>query len=195
VLGVSLKGTTVSVTVDGQAVVGYVFNAATVDGRFGLLATSGAASFDDVRVKTDDPAFLPGANSSNSTNSAPALADVSPQVAQVIRLDATLRAREADPWRLYPIADPASGQTLQPPGNPPLITRARAARDLVLSQPLDLRTATSLQYIDTFYKSRSALRDTSSSGGEEVLFKDYKQTVGEALLLEVNGRSLNAFFT
>jgi len=56
-LGVSLKGTTVSVTLEGQTVLGYAFNAATVDGNFGLLATGGAASFDDVRVKTNDPAF------------------------------------------------------------------------------------------------------------------------------------------
>jgi len=56
-LGVTLKGTTVSVTLDGQVVLGYAFNAATVDGNFGLLATGGQASFDDVRVKTNDPAF------------------------------------------------------------------------------------------------------------------------------------------
>jgi hypothetical protein len=56
-LGVSLKGTTVSVTLDGQTVLGYAFNAATVDGSFGLVATGGVASFDDVRVKTNDPAF------------------------------------------------------------------------------------------------------------------------------------------
>src|SRR5581483_1610954 len=55
-LGLTLKGTTVSVTVDSQTVVGYTFNAATVDGRFGLLARN-AASFDDVRIKTDDAAF------------------------------------------------------------------------------------------------------------------------------------------
>jgi Ca2+-binding RTX toxin-like protein len=56
-LGVSLKGTTVSVTLDGQVLLGYAFNAATVDGNFGLMATGGTASFDDVRVKTDDAAF------------------------------------------------------------------------------------------------------------------------------------------
>jgi len=56
-LGVTLKGATVSVTLNGQVVLGYAFNAATVDGNFGLMATGGAASFDDVRVKTDDPAF------------------------------------------------------------------------------------------------------------------------------------------
>ncbi|MGA8049240.1 MAG: calcium-binding protein [Burkholderiales bacterium] len=56
-LGVALKGSTVSVTLNGQVVLGFAFNAATVDGRFGLLATGGSASFDDVRVKTNDPAF------------------------------------------------------------------------------------------------------------------------------------------
>ena len=57
-LGVTLKGSTVSVTLDGQAVVGFVFNAATVDGNFGLLAAGGNASFDDVRVRTNDRAFV-----------------------------------------------------------------------------------------------------------------------------------------
>jgi Ca2+-binding RTX toxin-like protein len=62
-LNVTLKGTTVSATLNpkpngsAQAIVGFAFNAATVDGNFGLLATGGPASFDDVRVKTDDPAF------------------------------------------------------------------------------------------------------------------------------------------
>jgi Ca2+-binding RTX toxin-like protein len=60
-LGVTLKGSTVSVTVNGQAVVGHAFNAVTVDGRFGLLAVSGPAGFDDVAVKTSDRAFLPAA--------------------------------------------------------------------------------------------------------------------------------------
>ena len=57
-LDVTLKGTTVSVSVNGQVLLGYAFNAATVDGNFGLLAKGGAASFDDVRVKTDDVAFV-----------------------------------------------------------------------------------------------------------------------------------------
>jgi hypothetical protein len=57
-LGVALKGTTVSLTLNGQVLLGHAFNAATVDGRFGLIATEGAASFDDVEVKTDDSAFI-----------------------------------------------------------------------------------------------------------------------------------------
>ncbi|MGD8477073.1 MAG: matrixin family metalloprotease, partial [Burkholderiales bacterium] len=63
-LGVTLKGSTVSATLNGQggsgyqAIAGHAFNAATVDGDFGLMATSGLATFDDAEVKTDDPAFV-----------------------------------------------------------------------------------------------------------------------------------------
>jgi Ca2+-binding RTX toxin-like protein len=62
-VGMTLKGTTVSVTLNEtgnmnyQAIVGHVFNASTVDGNFGLFAQDGAASFDDVDIKTDDQAF------------------------------------------------------------------------------------------------------------------------------------------
>jgi hypothetical protein len=68
-LNVTLKGTTVSATLSpksngsAQAMVGFAFNAGTVDGNFGLLARGGPASFDDVRVKTDDPAFRSATNS------------------------------------------------------------------------------------------------------------------------------------
>jgi Ca2+-binding RTX toxin-like protein len=66
VLGITLKGTTVSATLNNaanggsQAMVGYSFNAANSDGNFGLLARGSQASFDDVRVKTNDPAFVQG---------------------------------------------------------------------------------------------------------------------------------------
>ena len=64
-MALSLKGTTVDVSLkeegkpNWQAMAGYVFNAVTVDGRFGLLAKEGSASFDTVTVRTDDPAFIP----------------------------------------------------------------------------------------------------------------------------------------
>jgi hypothetical protein len=84
VLGVALKGSTVSVTLEGQVLLGHVFNAATVDGAFGLLARSGAAKFDDVAVKTDDPAFiqttgsnmLAAAEGAGATGSALSAADI-----------------------------------------------------------------------------------------------------------------------
>jgi hypothetical protein len=68
-LGLTLKGSTVSATLSAngggfQAILGHVFNSATVDGNFGLLATGGSASFDDVRVKTDDAAFVPATGGS-----------------------------------------------------------------------------------------------------------------------------------
>jgi hypothetical protein len=56
-LAISLKGTTVSVSLDGYVVLGHVFNSLLVDGSFGLLTANGESSFDTVTVKTDDPAF------------------------------------------------------------------------------------------------------------------------------------------
>jgi hypothetical protein len=63
-LSVALKGSTVSVSLNGYVVAGHAFNAATVDGSFGLMARAGAADFDDVKVKTDDRQFSnsPGSN-------------------------------------------------------------------------------------------------------------------------------------
>ena len=56
-LGVSLKGRTVSVTVNGQAILGHSFNGVAVDGGFGLLSHTGQTSFDAVTVMTDDRAL------------------------------------------------------------------------------------------------------------------------------------------
>ncbi len=55
-LKVTLKGASVSVSVDGQTVLGHGFNSALVDGRFGVI-TTGAGTFDNVRVRTNDPGF------------------------------------------------------------------------------------------------------------------------------------------
>lgn len=56
-LFVSLKGSTVSVSIDGNVVLGYAFNAVAVDGGFGVLAIGGPASFDSFSLKTSDPFF------------------------------------------------------------------------------------------------------------------------------------------
>ncbi|MDA1274643.1 MAG: proprotein convertase P-domain-containing protein [Verrucomicrobia bacterium] len=56
-LSVSLKGLTVSAFIGEQAVVGHAFNGLTVDGEFGLIARSGAASYDQVTIRTNDPAL------------------------------------------------------------------------------------------------------------------------------------------
>jgi hypothetical protein len=46
------------VKLNGQVVGGHVYNSVTVDGDFGLLAIGAPATFDDVRIKSDDPAFV-----------------------------------------------------------------------------------------------------------------------------------------
>jgi hypothetical protein len=100
----------VSVTLNGQVLLGHIFNASTVDGRFGLIATGGTATFDDVRVKTDDPAFLPeeealvtSAESSETVGAVLTMAALEPLVAAAIErltvafdLDALQQAALAD---------------------------------------------------------------------------------------------------
>lgn len=51
--------TTVSVLIDGLAVLGHVFNAVVVDGDFGLITRGDTSSFETVHLKTDDPALAP----------------------------------------------------------------------------------------------------------------------------------------
>jgi hypothetical protein len=55
-LGVSVKGSTVSVTLNDQAAVGHVYNAVASDGRFGLFSKGVTASFDTITLKSNDPA-------------------------------------------------------------------------------------------------------------------------------------------
>ena len=70
-IGLTLKGTTVSVTrkvgTVNSNVFSFVYNAVVTDGGFGLYSRTGATSFDSVTVKSDDPAL-----SSSSTSSAQA---------------------------------------------------------------------------------------------------------------------------
>ena len=56
-LMVSLKGTSVTVAVNGQILVGHFFNAVTADGNFGLYTSGGASSFDSIEIRTDDPSM------------------------------------------------------------------------------------------------------------------------------------------
>jgi hypothetical protein len=55
-----IKGPTVSVSLNGQFVTSWGFNAPVVDGNFGVLTRNGTSSFDVFRVKTNDPAFASG---------------------------------------------------------------------------------------------------------------------------------------
>jgi hypothetical protein len=54
-LGVTLKGTKVSVTLNSQTILSRTYNAVATDGGFGLLGWSGMTSFDLFNVKTDTP--------------------------------------------------------------------------------------------------------------------------------------------
>jgi len=86
-MAVSLKGTTVSVSVkkagspNWEAMVGYVFNAVVVDGEFGFLARDGSSSFDQVTVRTDDPAFIAPDNASALMAAAEAVDPVGSEIA------------------------------------------------------------------------------------------------------------------
>ncbi|MEX0673385.1 MAG: calcium-binding protein, partial [Gaiellaceae bacterium] len=53
----TLKGASASVVVNGSYAVSWGYNAAVVDGGFGLLSLAGTTSFDQVRVRTNDRAF------------------------------------------------------------------------------------------------------------------------------------------
>jgi hypothetical protein len=55
-LGTVLKGSTVSVTLNGQVMLSFAYNAALADGGVGLLSRSGITSFDTVTLKTNDAA-------------------------------------------------------------------------------------------------------------------------------------------
>ena len=56
-LSVILHGSTVSVSIDGVLVTSTSFNAAVVDGAFGVLTRNGSATFDTFRTRTNDIAF------------------------------------------------------------------------------------------------------------------------------------------
>ena len=76
-LGVTVRGSTVSVTLNIQAAggslaaVGFAFNGVAVDGRFGIFGRGASASFDSLTVKTNDPA-VPALQGSVVTASAAA---------------------------------------------------------------------------------------------------------------------------
>jgi hypothetical protein len=67
---VTVKGSTVSVLVNGQTVVSHAFNAVAVDGEFGLLTKDGMASFDKFAFSTDDPALAPESSALMAAQSA-----------------------------------------------------------------------------------------------------------------------------
>ena len=56
-LAMTLRGTTVNVTLGGTTVLSHAFNSLLTDGEFGLFARTGTSSFDMLAVRSDDPDF------------------------------------------------------------------------------------------------------------------------------------------
>ncbi len=56
-VGLTIKGLTISVTLNNGFVVTYAFNGVLVDGNFGLFSQRGTTSFDQIRIRTNDTAF------------------------------------------------------------------------------------------------------------------------------------------
>jgi Ca2+-binding RTX toxin-like protein len=92
-LGVTLRGSTVSVTLDGQVMASFAYNGVTIDGRFGVFAKGGAVSLDSATIRTNDakvPATLNLAsavptNADAATPATPTDAQVQALVDEAIR--------------------------------------------------------------------------------------------------------------
>jgi len=54
----TVKGTTVSVTLNGEFIASFAFNGIGVDGDFGLAVWSGTGSFDSIRIRSNETDFL-----------------------------------------------------------------------------------------------------------------------------------------
>jgi hypothetical protein len=70
-LQVMLKGTTLSIVLNGDFVASFAFNGVVVDGAFGLAVWSGTGSFASFRLRTNDLAFPTGPNGEPSTGPGP----------------------------------------------------------------------------------------------------------------------------
>jgi len=105
-LGISMLGSSVSVMLDGEAVVGHVFNSLLTDGSLGLFSEGGTTVFDDVVAQGDDPAYAdnlmasvaPSAISGETITEA----DLAPIVAEAI-----------DRWEIFLGVDTALVDTLR----------------------------------------------------------------------------------
>jgi hypothetical protein len=61
-LSLSLKATSVAVTLNGAYVTTWAYNAPVVDGSLGLFTKGGSSSFDNVHIRTNDPVFAAPGN-------------------------------------------------------------------------------------------------------------------------------------
>jgi hypothetical protein len=114
-LGVTVRGASVSVTLNGQAAVAFVYNAVAVDGRFGLFAQGAkGASFDSVTVKTNDPAVpaaqtaLPAATAAAGSSGTSRVSSASGPSGRSALSAAGLQAMAAEAARRWALAEDAS---------------------------------------------------------------------------------------
>ena len=87
---VTMRGTTVTVKLNDQTIVGYSFNAVTVDGHFGLYTRNTATTFDNVTLKTDDASLTKPNRPPVANNDAAATTVSTPVVIPVLTNDADL---------------------------------------------------------------------------------------------------------
>src|SRR5262249_48878954 len=89
-----MRGPTVTVTLNGALVTTWSYNGIVVDGFFGLLTQSGTTSFDHMRIRTNDSAFV----GPNNQRAGAAGADaVAPPTLEESAL-ATIVAEAKDRW-------------------------------------------------------------------------------------------------
>jgi Ca2+-binding RTX toxin-like protein len=96
-LTVGLKGPTVSVMLNGQAVLSKVFNSTVVDGAAGVFSRGGSASFDRFGLATDDVRLAEVAGSGAGTGSAKT-SSTSTAKLSLNATDSTVGASEG--WRI-----------------------------------------------------------------------------------------------
>ena len=70
VMELNLKGASASITLNGEFMVSTGYNAALVDGAFGLVAQNGTATYDTLRIRSDDESLV-GVTAPTSTTAPP----------------------------------------------------------------------------------------------------------------------------
>jgi hypothetical protein len=165
-LQIAIKGASLSLTLDGQVLGGFGFNSAVVDGAIGLIASNGAASFDQVTVRTNDPGFV--------TLNDEALAAVGQEVGTVLfpspivqeSLDpwSTSGLLEADSWLNYRSAA-AETSSARPAEDPDAVVTWEGVRaNDEDAEPVASFSKLPDWVIDASNRARSAVRDQPASG-------------------------------
>ncbi|HEV8378215.1 MAG TPA: hypothetical protein VGP99_05155, partial [Tepidisphaeraceae bacterium] len=92
-LGLTMKGASVSVTLNGAFALSWGFNAPVVDGAVGVVSRNGTTSFDVYRIRTNDPAFATQGAPQHASEAAPgsASATLTPDDVQTTFIEAERR--------------------------------------------------------------------------------------------------------